>query len=416
MKEQEYHNSDEQIIQMLTPKVEVKPSPDMRAKILAAAEKTSQQATAQPKRTRTRISYWLGAVASAAAVIAVAITLTVNNPAHAAHKYFSGAIMAANDIKTMVMKLSVRTQPDEPIDYINPKADFIPATIKVIYGEPMLWSIEKKNGRTILYKGADNTGDYVYQWIGRNDSSVGWKAQHEGYVKDDLEIMLNPRLLLEAERRTADRNKSTNYEILDLGELVIVRVWTTAQGDFSKSDYMLNTSLAEAKTFREYSFAKDTGLLHKLRIAVVVDNKPITIMESESIDYNVPLTVADLYNKELFDNIPFSDIEIKADKSSPLLGIKADEAAKIVLEAMKEWDMTILDTAMAYFRGELIKVVETKYKGLEVKSIGQPFKSGLYPGQFVKCKVIMADGSKETLTLALRNDNPQRVWVVDGGL
>ena len=33
-----YNNSDEQIIQMLTPKVEVKPSADLRSRILAAAE------------------------------------------------------------------------------------------------------------------------------------------------------------------------------------------------------------------------------------------------------------------------------------------------------------------------------------------------------------------------------------------
>ena len=32
-----YNNTDEHIIQMLTPKVEVKPSADMRSRILAAA-------------------------------------------------------------------------------------------------------------------------------------------------------------------------------------------------------------------------------------------------------------------------------------------------------------------------------------------------------------------------------------------
>ena len=43
-------------------------------------------------------------------------------------------------------------------------------------------------------------------------------------------------------------------------------------------------------------------------------------------------------------------------------------------------------------------------------------KSGLYPGRFVKCKVVLPNGKKETLTLALRNDNKQGVWLVDGGL
>lgn len=412
-----YNNTDEQIISMLTPQVELKPSVNMRERILqAAAEKAAKQKSLKAQPRRSRLSYWIGATISMAAVVAIAITFTLNTPAHAARKYFSQALIVMQEAKTMVLKGSIRTKADEPIDYINPNADFIPATIKVIYDEPMLWSIEKKSGRTLLYKGADNTGDYVYQWIGGRDGKTGWKIQHEGFIKGDLEVMLNPRLLLEAERRTAERNKGANYEISDLGELVVVRVSTKAQGDFSKSDYMLNTSLAEADTFREYSFAKDTGLLHKLRIAVMVDNKPVTIMESESIDYNQPLTIADLYDKAQFDNISFNNMEVTAEKSSPLINIKVDKAAEIILRAMNKWDMSILGTAMAYYNGDVMKIVEDRYRGLEVLSIGKPFTSGLYPGQFVKCKVVMPDGSKENLVLALRNDNPQHVWVVDGGL
>ena len=148
----------------------------------------------------------------------------------------------------------------------------------------------------------------------------------------------------------------------------------------------------------------------------MVDDKPITIMESESIDYNKPLTVADLYDKALFDSITFNDMSIRAEASSPLIGIEADEAAEIILKAMQTWDLNILNTAMTLYKGDTMKVLESKYKGVKVKSIGKAQSSGLYAGKFVKCKVIMPDGSKETLMLALRNDNKQGVWVVDGGL
>ena len=415
-----YSSPDEQIISMLTPQVELKPSADMRSRILAAAaEQQAQQASqqaAQPKARPRRLSYWLGATASAAAVVAIAITLTLNSPAYAARRYFSQALIVMQDAKTMVLKGSLRTDANESIDYINPQADFVPATVKVIYDDPMLFSIEKKGGRTVLYKGADDTGDYVYQWANFNNSLTGWKSQHAGFVNDELEAILNPRLLLEAEYRTAERNKGSNYVITEVGEMVVVRVSTTAQGDYSESDYMLNTSLAEANTLREYTFDKGTGLLQKLRVVIMIDDKPVTILESESIDYNVPLTAADLYDKALFDSITFNDMEIKVEASSPLIGIEADEAAEIILKAMQTWDSEILNTAMFYFKGDLMKVVEERYKGVEVRSIGKAQSSGLYPGKFVKCKVIMPDGSKETLRLALRNDNRQGVWVVDGGL
>ena len=195
MKTQEYHNNNEQIIDMLTPKVEVKPSADLRERILNAAQTAGQQTSAPQKRhARPRISYWLGAIGSVAAVVAVAITMTLNTPAYAARKYFSNALIAVQDAKTMVMKLKVRTEPDEPIDYINPSLGFTPATVKVIYGEPMLWCIEKENGRTLLYKGANDAGDYVYQWIGGKDGNMGWKQNPEGYVNGDLAIIRRQHL------------------------------------------------------------------------------------------------------------------------------------------------------------------------------------------------------------------------------
>ena len=398
---------------MLTPQVEVKPSADMRSRILAAA--TNQQTVQQKARPR-RLSYWLGAAASAAAVVAIAITLTLNSPAYAARKYFSLALVVMQEAKTMIMTGKLRTEAQEPIDYINPQADFVPATVKVIYDEPMLFSIEKKGGRTVLYKGAESTGNYVYQWSNFNNTLSGWKSQHAGFVNKEMEAILNPRLLLETEYRITESNKGTNYEIIEVGELVLVRVATTAQGDYSQSDFRLNTSLAEANTLREYTFDKNSGLLQKLRIVIMIDEKPVTILESESIDYNEPLTVADLYDKALFDSITFNDMSIRAEASSPLIGIEADEAAEIILKAMQTWDLNILGTAMTLYKGDTMKVLESKYKGVEVKSIGKAQSSGLYAGKFVKCKVVMADGSKETLMLALRNDNKQGVWVVDGGL
>lgn len=405
-----YNNSDEQIIQMLTPKVEVKPSADLRSRILKAAAE-QEKTTKQTKHSRSRLTYWIGTAVSMAAVVAIAITLSHNSPVYAARKYFSGAIMAASDIKTIVMKLSVRTNPDEPIDYLHPSLDFIPATVKVIYGEPMLWSMEKKDGRNVLCNG----DGYIYEWIGGEDGRVGWKRLDDGSVDSDLAAFLDPRLLLEAERRTAERNKGTKYQVIDSGELVVVMAMTTAQGDFSDSEYTLNTSLAEANTVRVYSFAKSTGELVQMRIDIMVDDKPITVIQSESIAYNESLTADDLSDKDL-SQIEFPTIEITNSTNSPLAGITADEAAKIILKAMNEWNTEILNTAMHYFKGDLMKVVEERYRGLEVKAIEKAVKSGLYPGRFVKCKVVLPNGKKETLVLALRNDNKDKIWLVDGGL
>lgn len=410
MKTQEYDKQSEQIIDMLTPKVEVKPSADLRDKILRAAEQQAKQRTEQKPRRRAPL-YWLGTIASVAAVVAIAITLTLNTPAYAARKYFSEALTIAMDIKTMVMQLSVRTEKDEPIDYIDPSHDFIPATIKVIYDEPMLWSIEKKDGRTVLFKG----GNQLYEWLNGGDEGIGWAKHYNGHPDSDLAIFLDPRLLLEAELRTAERNRGTRYATYDNGETVVVSVTTTAQGDFSESEYMLNTSILEANTIREYSFAKATGELIKMRIDFIIESQPVTVIESEVIRYNEPLTADDLYDNALFENIACQTTDIEGAESSPLACHSVDEAAKIILDAMSSWNTEILSTAMYYYR-DFMPTLEAKYKGLKVKSIKKSVKSGLYPGRFVECQVILANGEKERLVLALRNDNSSHIWLLDGGL
>lgn len=414
MKTQEYNPQDEQIIQMLTPNIEVKPSADLKQRILKAAAEQSKAAEQTAKPRKNRFSYWLGAATSMAAVVAIAITFMLNTPAYAARRYFTNAILAANEVKTMIFKGKVRTKADEPIDYINPECDFVPATIKVIYDEPMLWSIEKEDGRTIFYKGADERGNNVYQWVQGFDS--GWYASHAGYVGDELEVFLNPSLLLEAEKKAAAWQRGSRYEIIDNGVSVEVKVTTMAQGDYSESANMLNTSLAEANTVRMYTFDKASGRLTKLRIDMEISSElQKTVIESESIAYNEPLTAAELVDSD-YSNVSFQSVNYQQTGSSPLAGITANKAAKIILSAMSSWDTTILDTALYFFNGDVRDVVKRKYEGLQIVSIGKPTKSGLYPGRFVKCKIILADGTEETLNLALRNDNSAEVWLLDGGI
>lgn len=414
MKTQEYNPQDEQIIQMLTPNIEVKPSADLKQRILKAAAEQSKAAEQTAKPRKNRFSYWLGAATSMAAVVAIAITMMLNTPTYAARRYFTNAILAANEVKTMIFKGKVRTKADEPIDYINPECDFVPATIKVIYNEPMLWSVEKQGGRCLLYKGEVEGKNLIYQWIDKPDGGIGWVSDYYG-IDNDLAPFIDPRQLLSLERKAAESKKGTRYEIVDNGITVNVRAITMAQGNYSENDYMLNTSLAEANTIREYTFDRASGRLTKLRIDMVISSElQITVIDSESIVYDEPLTADNLTDKEL-DKVKFSSLEPTIEKNSPLQGISAHKAAKIILQAMNEWDTDILNTAMYYYRN-LFDKLKSKYGGLKVISIGKPFKSGLYPGYFVKCKVELSSGEEDELILALRNDNKEKVWLLDGGL
>ena len=55
-------------------------------------------------------------------------------------------------------------------------------------------------------------------------------------------------------------------------------------------------------------------------------------------------------------------------------------------------------------------------KKLQVIKIGEPFKSGIYPGEFVPYEIKLNNGTIKSHVLALRDDNPGKVWMVDGGI
>ena len=121
-----------------------------------------------------------------------------------------------------------------------------------------------------------------------------------------------------------------------------------------------------------------------------------------------------LTDKDL-SRVSFSSAELDSDDFSALVGISAGEAARMILDAMGRWDMEILDTALYYY-GNFMEMLEREFKGLMVLSMEKPFKSGLYPGYFVKCRVRLASGVEKDIVLALRNDNKDGVWLLDGGI
>ncbi len=58
---------------------------------------------------------------------------------------------------------------------------------------------------------------------------------------------------------------------------------------------------------------------------------------------------------------------------------------------------------------------KASYGGLTVVTVGEAFRSGIYPGWFVPYQIRLRDGQLKQHKLAVRNDNPQQRWMVDGG-
>lgn len=73
-------------------------------------------------------------------------------------------------------------------------------------------------------------------------------------------------------------------------------------------------------------------------------------------------------------------------------------------EAAKYWETPISDDIKQYLGG------------LVVEKLGEPFQAKPYPGWFVPYEIRMSNGDLRKFNLAVRNDNPAKRHVGDGGL
>ena len=92
--------------------------------------------------------------------------------------------------------------------------------------------------------------------------------------------------------------------------------------------------------------------------------------------------------------------------------------------------MTPLETARAFFQacakedwdevGKFYQPLNDDMKrylgGLELVHLGEPLKSKGYPGWIVPYEIKFKDGNTKSWNLAVRNDNPAKRYLVDGGL
>lgn len=390
----------------VTPRHAVPPSENLRERILAAASTpTSSALPVVPWRR------WLGraagALSAAAAVALIVIVTTFDFPAHASKRYFGNAVASMSELRTLKMELRIRTLPQENFSYTDPSLDFVPHSVTVEYGDTLRWRVEK-SGRVAL-----NDGRRLLVWM-PNVGEGFFYPSADWNVTEDLSILLDPRLLMLAEQRLATHTQGAAYRIDEEETAVKLRVMMPAQGDFRRSDYALDSSIGETNTLREYRFDKTSGRLLEVRItALLPGGNRIVLLESDRIACDEPV------DREILTACPegIDWIDLSAVPSGTrLAGISAREAATRILTAMTAWDESLLDEALCYYGPSARETLKSTYKGVAIVSVDRPVRSGTYAGVFVPCKVLLADGSRDKLMLALRKDNPEKVWIVDGGL
>ena len=302
--------------------------------------------------------------------------------------------------KSFVMEVKVRTDPAENFSYVDPRLGFVRHRLTV---EPSTgrWRLEKHR------KVAVNDGENIWSW--NRPSMLGTKmALSETGAIGDFALLADPSMILIKEKERAEAISWSSYRKKIRGNMITVTVFTRKQGSFA-NDYMLYMSTEEADTRRVYEFDRRTGELTGLRIDMVKGRKSVTVMELVRIEYDAEIP------DDAF--IPCDGVEWLDITSEPegnlFSGITPVQAVSRMFTYMDPWRPDVLKEILWNYHLDRLK---DTYEGSRILKIRRPFRSGTYCGVYVPVTIEKRDGSRDRLTVALRNDNQDGVWVVDGGI
>jgi hypothetical protein len=364
--------------------------------------------------TTVKISPGFRKILSIAAVLAVVMMIVPivdnnhffkGNTVQAANIFIESSIKATQFIKSMVIKLKIRTISYDNFSLVGTEYDMVDHTISKSFEEPVRWRIDKGD-RIVVFDGKSQ-----YLWLPKTDEGIktGDNINFTGWLK----ILLEPEKILMKEQ-DATKAKGSKITVNEKNGELIMTVTSKAQGNFI-NDYCKNMSIAESDNRREYTFDNKTKLLKGLKIFILQGKKETLIVETEKIDYNVPIDPS-LYAINLPTGVEWKEFTQNYN-SEIYKNISSKRVAELFFEGMAKNDWKQVEETCDLFKGnsEKVKKIKEYWGGVKIIRIGEPFKSGLYPGDFVPYEVKFKSGETKKFNLAVRNDNPNKVWIVDGG-
>jgi hypothetical protein len=365
------------------------------------AEQLSAAQTAKPR-------FWTRPLPRLAFSAALALAIILALPYFSGNRTRPGAIAllaqsveAMQALQTVHITARMRTLPADNFDSIGLNYDFVPVEMWKDFGSPPKWRIEKP-GRVVVM---DGTASLLL--IRGNSATRG--GARPGFA-EWLMPLLDPDQVLQGELQAARDGRS--QAALAAGtengsRQLTLHASRPAAGDFT-NDWLRNTSIFESDHTCVYRFDAATSRLTGLQVLVHDGGRDVPVFEVTGITYNEPL--------------PASRFALDVPADVTWLGTAED------LPVAGDIPTTPRDAALAFFEGaasrdwqrvSTVWKVDERFKkiygGIQVISVGNAFRSGIYPGWFVPYEIRFPGGKTQKHNLAVRNDNPQKRFILDGG-
>lgn len=353
--------------------------------------------------------------AAVAAVIIIAVLISVNIwdttiPTASATVVLQNAIDAVSGLWSVHMKARMRTRPGDNFSNIGLDYDFVDIEMWKRTNENGLvqWRVEKPE-RVLLMDGQS-----TIMLMGRNYARLEERPLPLGCFDSWSGRLLNVSGLLDNELQKAknipDRAISLWREEVDRRDKIVLEVDIATE--VSEDDYLRNKFINDSDHVKVYRFDAQTKLLEDLQVYVHTPDEDVLIFEVTEIEYNVEID-GSVFALELpEDMIWYKRPEMLPDNDK-YQQMSPKEVVQTFFQACADenWD----EFLKFWTASSVDPRIKDHLGGLEVISIGEPFKSGRYSGWFIPYEIKLKSGGIKKHNLSIRNDNPAQRYVVDGG-
>lgn len=363
---------------------------------------------------KTKITHRLWRYAAAVAIFLFGFVIGWNHlfstPAvadDAKLTFLQQSIQSVQNVGSFQMEVYARTTQQENFATFDPAMPFVKINIKLLRQNDFLfYRVEKANGRTVVSDGRNQ-----YMWI---PNVLYLKGSQESDFLEHFANLIFPERLLTIQKsaiKLSNENKMTQVE----SDSTIV---LTVDGVETNSDLrqLFETGkMDDCRLIVENTFTKNDGLLRFVKLWVIKDGKKILLLHIDNIRYNVML------NKGEITRLPtaeWTDItEQRATSSNRLKQLQNEtpqQASKRILNAIIADKDSQAAEALIYYKSILPQLIH-KLKGCKVSAF-ETRKDSSYVGVYVFYTLTTPEGNREKRHIAIRNDNEQHIWIVDGGL
>lgn len=321
--------------------------------------------------------------------------------------FLQQSIQSVQNVGSFQMEVYARTTQQENFATFDPAMPFVKIDIKLLRQNDFLfYRVEKANGRTVVSDGRNQ-----YMWI---PNVLYLKGSQESDFLEHFANLIFPERLLTIQKsaiKLSNENKMTQVE----GDSTIVLTVDGVEKNSDLRQLFETGKMDDCRLIVENTFTKNDGLLRFVKLWVFKDGKKILLLHIDNIRYNVML------NKGEITRLPtaeWTDItEQRATSSNRLKQLQNEtpqQAAKRILNAIIADKDSQAAEALIYYKSILPQLIH-KLKGCKVSAF-ETRKDSSYVGVYVFYTLTTPEGNREKRHIAIRNDNEQHIWIVDGGL